>query len=56
MRTLGTSDTPPATSPLVLADRLISLAQDADRAGYAGAAGRLVRLACKMLEERPKPS
>lgn len=30
------------TSPLMLADRLLTLAQDADRAGYANAASHLV--------------
>lgn len=29
-------------SPLMLADRLLSLAQDADRAGYTGTASQLV--------------
>jgi hypothetical protein len=29
-------------SPLILADRLLSLAQDADRAGYTGTASQLV--------------
>ena len=29
-------------SPLMLADRLLSLAQDADRAGYTGTASHLV--------------
>ena len=46
----------PPASPLVFADRLISLAQDADRAGYGRTASRLVRLACKVLDEKPKPS
>lgn len=32
-------------SPLVLADRLIALAKDADSHGYAGTADRLVKLA-----------
>lgn len=30
------------TSPLMFADRLLTLAQDADRAGYAAAATHLV--------------
>lgn len=36
-----------ALSPLVLTDRLISLAQDADRAGLPLMARRLVRLALR---------
>jgi hypothetical protein len=39
-------------SPLVLSDRLISLAQDADRAGYAVTAEHLVHLAHIVLEEQ----
>jgi hypothetical protein len=42
-------------SPLVLSDRLIALAQDADRAGYAGTAEQLVCLACAVLDEEPQP-
>ena len=37
-------------SPLVLADRLITLAQDADRAGYRDAASHLVSLCYSVLE------
>ena len=40
-------------SPLVLSDRLITLAQDADRAGYVDAARRLVRLAHTVFDETP---
>jgi hypothetical protein len=36
---------------MVLSDRLIALAQDADRAGFRGAAGSLVRLACAVFDE-----
>ena len=43
----------PVRSPLMLADRMITLAQDADRAGYSKAASRLVRLACKVLDRQP---
>ena len=39
-----------AISPLVIADRLISLAQDADRAGYKDAATRLVGLMYAVLD------
>ncbi len=38
-------------SPLVICDRLISLARDADRAGCAVTAGRLIRLAHTVLDE-----
>lgn len=40
-------------SPLVLADRLLDLARQADRAGYAGAAERLVTLAFALYDEKP---
>jgi hypothetical protein len=40
-------------SPLVLADRLLSLAQDADRAGFTGPAARLLRLAYAVCNEKP---
>jgi len=43
-------------SPLILADRLLTLAQDADRAGYSGAAGRLLRMACQVAGEPPRPA
>ena len=39
------------TSPLVLSDRMIRLAQEADSAGLAITARRLVRLACSVLDE-----
>jgi hypothetical protein len=41
-------------SPLILSDRLITLAIDADRAGLTGTAGRLVKLACAVLDEARK--
>ncbi len=44
--------TPPTPSPLVLCDRLISLAQDADRAGFSVTAEHLVHLAHIVLEEK----
>ncbi len=44
----------PDVSPLVLADRLISLARDADRAGYADSARRLVSMALAVFDERPR--
>lgn len=37
-------------SPLMLADRLISLAQEADRAGYRDAATNLVTMAFTVLD------
>ena len=43
--------TAPATiSPLVLSDRLLTLAQDADRAGQRDAARCLVALACGVFD------
>jgi hypothetical protein len=44
-----------AVSPLVLSDRLIALAQDADRAGFTGTAEQLVSLACSVFDEEPRP-
>ena len=44
-----------AVSPLVLSDRLIALARDADRAGYNGTAEQLVSLACAVFDEAPQP-
>jgi hypothetical protein len=41
-------------SQLVLSDRLIALAQDADRAGYMDTAEHLVTLACSVFDEAPK--
>ena len=40
-------------SPLILADRLITLAQDADRAGYSRSASRLLGLAYAVFDEEP---
>ena len=40
------------TSPLVLCDRLLTLAQDADRAGCAITAEQLLHLAHIVLDER----
>lgn len=39
------------TSPLVLSDHLIRLAQEADRAGYTSTARRLITLACNVFDE-----
>lgn len=43
--------TPQAVSVLTLSDRLIALAEDADRAGFHAAAANLVRLACAIFDE-----
>ena len=45
--------TEPHLSPLILADRLLTLAQDADRAGLPRPAERLLRVAYAMLNEKP---
>lgn len=37
-------------SPLMLADRLLSLAQDADRAGFTGTASNLVAVMFEVLD------
>lgn len=44
-----------SVSPMVIADRLITLAQDADRAGYRAAAASLVSLIYSVLDE-PHPA
>jgi len=44
----------PAVSELILSDRLIALAEDADRAGFTDTAERLVTLACSVFDEAPK--
>jgi hypothetical protein len=41
-------------SRLVLSDRLIALAEAADRAGYKDTAERLVTLACSVFDEAPR--
>ena len=43
----------PTISELVLSDRLIALAEDADRAGYTDTAEHLVTLACSVFDEAP---
>jgi hypothetical protein len=42
-----------AFSELVLSDRLITLAKDADRAGYIDTAEHLLTLACSVFDEAP---
>ena len=45
----------PAFSPLLLSDRLLTLAQDADRAGFRVAAEHLLYLASEVLDpEHPE--
>jgi hypothetical protein len=44
-----------APSPLILCDRLLTLAQDADRAGYAVTAEHLLHLAHTVFEEKRHP-
>jgi hypothetical protein len=41
-------------SPMALSDRLITLAKDADLAGYAMTAEHLVRLAITIFDEAPR--
>jgi len=41
-------------SELVLSDRLITLAEDADRAGYIDTAEMLLNLACSVFDEAPR--
>ncbi|HEX4171645.1 MAG TPA: hypothetical protein VHY82_04125 [Acetobacteraceae bacterium] len=43
-----------AISELVLSDRLITLAEDADRAGYTRTAEHLLSLACSVFDEAAK--
>jgi hypothetical protein len=45
---------PPPVSPLMLADRLISLARDADLAGYTDSASRLIGMALAVFDETPQ--
>jgi hypothetical protein len=44
---------PVTVSPLVLADRLLGLARDADQAGLRRPAADLVKLAFAMYDEQP---
>jgi len=41
-------------SKLVMSDRLIALAQEAERAGYISTAHDLVNLACAVFDEMPR--
>jgi len=44
-------ETKPAFSPLLLSDRLLTLAEDADKAGYRIAAEHLLYLASEVLDQ-----
>ena len=48
----GEASSPPP-SPLMLCDRLLTLAQDADRAGFAVTAEHLLELVETVFEEKP---
>jgi hypothetical protein len=53
MQQLHPAQTPPEVpSPLMLCDRLLTLAQDADRAGLAITAEHLLHLAHTVFEEK----
>lgn len=41
-------------TPMILSDRLITLAKDADTAGYATTAEQLVQLAIMIFDEAPR--
>jgi hypothetical protein len=45
---------PVTLSPMTLSDRLITLAKDADTAGYTVTAEQLVRLALLVFDEAPR--
>jgi len=45
---------PAKVSPLILCERLIQVAQDADRAGYQDTAAHLVTLVDRMFEPPPR--
>ena len=44
----------PALSELILSDRMIALAEDADHSGYTDTAERLLTLACSVFDEATK--
>ena len=55
LRAIKIADTPRTSlDELVLSDRLITLAEVADRAGYTDTAEHLVTLACSVFDEAPK--
>lgn len=47
---------PVPASPLILCDRLLTLAQDADRAGFSVTAEHLLYLADSIFEEKNLPA
>jgi len=47
-------ETTATVSPLMLADRMLTLAKQADTAGYAGTAGQLLQLAFQVWDQQPK--
>jgi hypothetical protein len=52
--TIGDAYQKGRVSELILSDRLIALAEDADRAGYTDTAQQLVSLACTVFDEAAK--
>ena len=54
LRLTPRTQSPPPASPLVLCDRLITLAEDADRAGLKTTAAHLVELIEEMFAEKPR--
>jgi hypothetical protein len=52
-RATDQADRPACCSHLVISDRLIRLAEEADRAGYTATAHQLVDLACAIFDEAP---
>ncbi len=46
---------PPPVSPLLISDRLISLAEQAGEAGCTATARHLIRLASRVLDEKRPP-
>lgn len=54
--TPSASAPPVRISPLVLSDRLLRLAEDADTAGLRNTAERLLVLASQVLDRRPPPA
>lgn len=56
MYSLLAASEPPRFSPLVLADQLLVLAQEAGRAGLPAAADRLIALAFDVCDEKAAPT
>ncbi len=56
MLSMTESETRPSAtlSPMTLSDRLITLAKDADTAGFAITADQLVQLAITVFDEAPR--